>query len=96
MYQALLALGDRQSAKKMLKQIPRDDPHVCFVIKASQAAYQTKDCKNKAFPAVHEAGKKEGREEKEEKENSENKTTTTKKKKKKKKKVSVNKENNEV
>ncbi|KAK1375310.1 Pentatricopeptide repeat-containing protein, mitochondrial [Heracleum sosnowskyi] len=39
MYQALLALGDGKSAKKLLRHIPRDDPHVCCVIDASQTAY---------------------------------------------------------
>ncbi|KAL8146938.1 pentatricopeptide repeat-containing protein At4g04790, mitochondrial-like [Apium graveolens] len=41
MYQALLALGDGKTAKKILNQIPRDDPHVCCVIDASQTAYGT-------------------------------------------------------
>ncbi|KAL6975313.1 hypothetical protein U1Q18_024109 [Sarracenia purpurea var. burkii] len=39
MYQALLASGDHKSAKKMLIKIPKDDPHVCCVIKACQATY---------------------------------------------------------
>ncbi|KAH7861550.1 hypothetical protein Vadar_027623 [Vaccinium darrowii] len=39
MYQALLASGDHTSATKMLNKMPRDDPHVCCVIKACKATY---------------------------------------------------------
>ncbi|KAF5948786.1 hypothetical protein HYC85_014743 [Camellia sinensis] len=39
MYQALLASGDHKSATNMLNKIPKDDPHVRCVIKASQATY---------------------------------------------------------
>lgn len=40
MYQALLASGDDKSAAKLLNKIPKDDPHVCCVIKACQETYQ--------------------------------------------------------
>ncbi|THG14662.1 hypothetical protein TEA_011793 [Camellia sinensis var. sinensis] len=36
---ALLASGDHKSATNMLNKIPKDDPHVRCVIKASQATY---------------------------------------------------------
>ncbi|XP_022877504.1 pentatricopeptide repeat-containing protein At4g04790, mitochondrial-like isoform X1 [Olea europaea var. sylvestris] len=41
MYQALLASGDQKSAANMLSKIPRDDPHVCCVIKACQQTYKS-------------------------------------------------------
>ncbi|KAL2476241.1 Pentatricopeptide repeat-containing protein [Abeliophyllum distichum] len=41
MYQALLASGDRKSAANILSKIPRDDPHVCCVIKACQQTYKS-------------------------------------------------------
>lgn len=41
MYQALLASGDKKSAANMLSKIPRDDPHVCCVIKACQQTYKS-------------------------------------------------------
>ncbi|GMP52631.1 hypothetical protein CsSME_00018360 [Camellia sinensis var. sinensis] len=40
MYQALLASGNRQSARKMLNNIPKDDPHIRIVIKACQETYR--------------------------------------------------------
>ncbi|XP_015170188.1 pentatricopeptide repeat-containing protein At4g04790, mitochondrial-like isoform X2 [Solanum tuberosum] len=39
MYRALLALGDYKSAENILKNIPRDDIHVCSVVKACQTAH---------------------------------------------------------
>ncbi|KZV27243.1 pentatricopeptide repeat-containing protein mitochondrial-like [Dorcoceras hygrometricum] len=39
MYQALLASGERASAAKILKKIPKDDPHVLCVIQACQETY---------------------------------------------------------
>lgn len=39
MYRALLALGDYKSAANILKNIPRDDIHVCSVVKACQTAH---------------------------------------------------------
>ncbi|KAL1818503.1 hypothetical protein ACET3Z_013372 [Daucus carota] len=36
MYQALLALGDHKSARKLLRKILIFDPHVCCVIDSSQ------------------------------------------------------------
>ncbi|KAJ7948482.1 Pentatricopeptide repeat-containing protein [Quillaja saponaria] len=39
MYQALLASGDYRSAKLILHRIPKDDPHVCSVLKACQKTY---------------------------------------------------------
>ncbi|KAK9269666.1 hypothetical protein L1049_001444 [Liquidambar formosana] len=36
---SLLASGDHKSAANMLKKIPKDDPHVCCVIKAYQMTY---------------------------------------------------------
>lgn len=41
MYQALLASGDRKSARIMLSKIPKDDIHVRCVIKACQTNYNT-------------------------------------------------------
>lgn len=41
MYQALLASGDQKSAANILSKIPRDDPHVCCVIKACQQTYKS-------------------------------------------------------
>lgn len=41
MYRALLALGDYKSAANILNNIPRDDFHVCNVVKACQTAYGT-------------------------------------------------------
>lgn len=41
MYQALLASGDRKSARIMLSKIPQDDIHVRCVIKACQTNYNT-------------------------------------------------------
>ncbi|KAJ0102362.1 hypothetical protein Patl1_04320 [Pistacia atlantica] len=41
MYQALLASGDHQSARKILNKIPKDDPHVCMGIKACKSTYNT-------------------------------------------------------
>lgn len=55
MYQAVLALGDRKSAKKMLRQIPRDDPHVCCVIDASQTAYGRRASGTKVSKADNKA-----------------------------------------
>ncbi|XP_018810795.2 pentatricopeptide repeat-containing protein At4g04790, mitochondrial [Juglans regia] len=43
MYQALLACGDYKSSNIMLKQIPKDDPHVRGVIKACQKCYIVPD-----------------------------------------------------
>nr|GMC47497.1 pentatricopeptide repeat-containing protein At4g04790, mitochondrial-like isoform X1 [Ipomoea batatas] len=40
MYQALLALGSRKSARNMWSKISKEDPHVCAVIYASRAAYR--------------------------------------------------------
>lgn len=40
MYQALLALGSQKSATNMLSKILKEDPHVCAVIYACQAAYR--------------------------------------------------------
>ncbi|KAK4714848.1 hypothetical protein R3W88_020755 [Solanum pinnatisectum] len=39
MYRALLALGDYESAAIILKNIPRDDIHVCSVVEACQTAH---------------------------------------------------------
>ncbi|CAH9135680.1 unnamed protein product [Cuscuta epithymum] len=39
MYQAVLALGSRKSAAKLLREIPKEDPHIRAVIHACQAAY---------------------------------------------------------
>ncbi|XP_031283036.1 pentatricopeptide repeat-containing protein At4g04790, mitochondrial-like, partial [Pistacia vera] len=41
MYQALLASGDHQYARKILTKIPKDDPHVCMGIKACKSTYNT-------------------------------------------------------
>ncbi|XP_017242687.1 pentatricopeptide repeat-containing protein At4g04790, mitochondrial [Daucus carota subsp. sativus] len=55
MYQALLALGDCKSARKMLRQIPTDDPHVCCVIDASQTAYGRRAPSSKVPTAKNKA-----------------------------------------
>lgn len=53
MYQALLASGNNNSAAKLLNKIPKDDSHVCCVIKACQQKYgkaesiRTKETKRK-------------------------------------------------
>lgn len=47
MYQVLLACGDHESARKMLKKIPSDDPHVRCVIKACKATYTSTPKKKK-------------------------------------------------
>ncbi|XP_044465617.1 pentatricopeptide repeat-containing protein At4g21880, mitochondrial isoform X2 [Mangifera indica] len=39
MYQALLASGDRKSARKILSKIPKDDPHVRMVFKACKSTF---------------------------------------------------------
>lgn len=39
MYRVLLAAGDVKAAKNLLAKIPKDDPHVRFMIKAFQTAY---------------------------------------------------------
>eukprot|EP00268_Persea_americana_P043572 TRINITY_DN4385_c1_g1_i5.p1 TRINITY_DN4385_c1_g1~~TRINITY_DN4385_c1_g1_i5.p1 ORF type:complete len:150 (+),score=19.55 TRINITY_DN4385_c1_g1_i5:1054-1503(+) len=39
MYQVLLASGMRDSAQKLLKKIPEDDPHVRQIIKACKKTY---------------------------------------------------------
>lgn len=43
MYQSLLASGDKKSAAKILTRIPKDDAHVCCVIKACQRKYGKAD-----------------------------------------------------
>lgn len=43
MYQSLLASGDKKSAAKLLTRIPKDDAHVCCVIKACQRKYGKAD-----------------------------------------------------
>lgn len=53
MYQALLASGNKKSAAKILSKIPRDDEHVCCVIKACQQKYGKADAvKTKKKKAV--------------------------------------------
>ncbi|KAH6835532.1 hypothetical protein C2S53_015625, partial [Perilla frutescens var. hirtella] len=56
MYQALLASGDKKSAAKLLNKIPKDDAHVCCVIKACQQTYvkaePAKSKKKKALVAT--------------------------------------------
>lgn len=47
MYQVLLACGDSESARKMKKKVPLDDPHVRFVINACKTTYNTWDKKKK-------------------------------------------------
>lgn len=39
MYQALLASGDQKSAKVLLDKIPKDDVHVCWMIKECELVY---------------------------------------------------------
>lgn len=39
MYQAFLVAGDRKAAKILLTKIPKDDPHVRYIIKACQTTY---------------------------------------------------------
>lgn len=39
MYQALLASGDQKSAKVLLDKIPKDDAHVCCIIKQCDLVY---------------------------------------------------------
>lgn len=58
MYQALLALGDGKSAKKLLRHIPADDPHVCCVIDASQTAYGHRAPISKGSKACNKAREK--------------------------------------
>lgn len=53
MYQVLLASGKYNTAKMMLNQIPKDDPHVRCVIKACQTSYA-------ASNAVKKKTKKKG------------------------------------
>ncbi|VFQ78765.1 unnamed protein product [Cuscuta campestris] len=40
LYQAVLALGLQDFAEEILSEIPKEDPHVCAVIYACQAAYK--------------------------------------------------------
>lgn len=47
MYQACLACGDHKSAANILHKIPKDDPHVCCVIKACQTTYAKSSVKGK-------------------------------------------------
>ncbi|KAL5736070.1 hypothetical protein ACOSQ2_030858 [Xanthoceras sorbifolium] len=48
MYQALLASGDRHSARRLLSKIPKDDPHVRCIIHACKSTYnRTKEKKKK-------------------------------------------------
>ncbi|XP_073009231.1 pentatricopeptide repeat-containing protein At4g04790, mitochondrial-like isoform X2 [Typha latifolia] len=42
MYQALLASGECEAAKEMLKRIPKEDPHVCDIIKSCKSTYKSK------------------------------------------------------
>ncbi|PKA62208.1 Pentatricopeptide repeat-containing protein [Apostasia shenzhenica] len=39
MYQALSAGGDHEAASKIMKEIPKDDPHICYVIESIKATY---------------------------------------------------------
>lgn len=39
MYQALLASGDHKTANILLMKIPKDDPHVRYVTRASQVTF---------------------------------------------------------
>ncbi|XP_023524929.1 pentatricopeptide repeat-containing protein At4g04790, mitochondrial-like isoform X2 [Cucurbita pepo subsp. pepo] len=47
MYQALLASGDQTSAKVLLEKIPKDDAHVCYVIKECESVYVASSSVNK-------------------------------------------------
>ncbi|KAK1581507.1 hypothetical protein Q3G72_006621 [Acer saccharum] len=47
MYQAFLASGDRQSARRLLSTIPKDDPHVRYIIQACKETYKSTPRKKK-------------------------------------------------
>ncbi|KAG0499445.1 hypothetical protein HPP92_004136 [Vanilla planifolia] len=47
MYEVLLAAEDDKEASKILKRIPKDDPHVCYVIESCKATYAKKLCKGR-------------------------------------------------
>lgn len=47
MYKAFLASGNCKSANKLLSKMPKDDPHVRFVIQACKQTYTIPSCKRK-------------------------------------------------
>lgn len=40
MYQALLSSGQRQAARKLLNTVPKDDPHVRFIVHSCRTTYK--------------------------------------------------------